>query len=270
MNAPRYRPAICMAVAALAVAGTSGCILDRSPIAPGWPVVEPRQYCPGDTVTASYDFLAGETCRTPEACAALQPTVTTSSSPADFPTRVIAGYTDRFTFVPSGDRVELSFTPDRNAVRVPTSRTDAEGRVIDVLREGVNPQRVLLTRINSPFESTLFHEGMCAGSTPTHAPARTVGTPIASPNLKLVELCNLNSVPVIVTLSETTSGVVVERRLEHRECFATSEPGVVGGADTARTVSIRSLIPDVGARCSATGPNSPPAPLRTLARMACG
>ncbi|MFY2763954.1 hypothetical protein [Arenimonas sp. MALMAid1274] len=259
-----------MALATLVATTTGGCVLDRSAILPGWSVVEPRQYCPGDSIAVSYDFLRGETCRSATACATHQPTVTITSLPADFPTRTTAGYADSFSFVPSGDRVQLDFTPDRNAVRVPTNRTDAEGRAIDLLRENVNPERAVLTRITGTIETTLVHEGLCAGSSPTHAPARLPGPPTLSANLDLVELCNLNGVPVIVTLSETDSGVVTERMLGPRECFSPSEPGAPGGGETANVVSIRSLIPDVGARCSATGPNTPPAPLRTLARSACG
>lgn len=60
--------AICVCAAVVA----SGCLLNRSPLA-DWPKLEPALFCPGDTVTASYDFLTPETCPADARCSSFFP-----------------------------------------------------------------------------------------------------------------------------------------------------------------------------------------------------
>ncbi len=261
-------PLACLAVAVIAAAASGGCTLDRSIIAT-WTDVTPAQFCPGDEVTASYDFLRTETCRDEAVCAMFHPTVVVSSTPAAFPPRTVTGYRDSVTFTPTGDLVRVGFDIDRASVRVPTTRVDAEGRPIDAVRDGVRDEIRDVRRITGALESELLHDGMCAGNTPVNAPAGLPGPPRLSPNLRLVSLCNRNPVPVQVTLSGSAPGASHSQTLMPGDCLDTSAPGVPAGTDASRTVEVRPLLADPGARCSATGPSTPPRALRTVAVMAC-
>ena len=79
------------AFAACAALATSGCVLDRSPIRAPWATVAPQQYCPGDTLRASYQFFDG-TCPTGLDCRLNTPNVTISSSPGLFPATPFTAY----------------------------------------------------------------------------------------------------------------------------------------------------------------------------------
>lgn len=48
-------------------------VLDRRPLA-NWTRLEPELFCPGDTVTASYDFLTPDTCPTDARCSSFNMT----------------------------------------------------------------------------------------------------------------------------------------------------------------------------------------------------
>ena len=95
------------------------------------------------------------------------------------------------------------------------------------------------------------------------------GAPRISPNAHLVGLCNRSGAPLEVTLSGGVPGAVYTQTLMNGDCIDPSMPGVPTGVDTSTVVSVRPLIADPAARCSAVGPNNPPAALRTVARMAC-
>ena len=255
-------------VAACAFIVATGCRLERRPIV-SWAKVEPAQYCSGDTLTASYDFLATETCPADASCSTYFPNVNISSTPTSFPTRAVNNFTDSFTFTPVGDSVNVLFDIDRETVRVPTSRFDGTLRVF-VDRSQVLDTTRTARRTIGMIESELIHGGMCAGSTPVHSPASLPGPPALSPNMRLVELCNFNTVPVNVTLSGSPSGVTHSQRLMPRECVNTSAPGVPTGTDGSRMIAVNALIADPSARCGVpTLPDSPPPQLRTVARMAC-
>jgi hypothetical protein len=261
-------PLFRLALAALATATAAGCTLERS-IIPAWGEVTPTQVCPGDTVTVSWDFLRTETCRSDELCAMHHPTVAVTSSPAAFPPRTVTGYRDSFTFNPTADLTRVDFGIDRSAVRVPTTRVDDAGRPVDAIREGLRNDWREVRRITGSQETELVHDGMCAGNTPVNSPENLPGPPASSANLRLVSLCNRNGVAVVVTLNGSNPGDTVTQALRPGDCLNTDAPGMPATIDAARVVEVRPMFTDPGVRCSATGPNSPPPTLRTVAVMAC-
>ncbi len=266
-----HRPASLLptlALSAIALASLAGCRLETSPILP-WGSVTPSLVCPGDEVTASYDFLGTETCRNEELCAMFHPTVVVSSDPAAFAPQSFTGYRGSLSFTASADLTTVTFDPDRDAVRIPTSRVDAEGRPIDLNRTNVANDVYQVRRLTGTQATELVHDGMCSGLTPVNSPETLPGPPSQSPNLRLVSLCNRNGVPVEATLSGGAPGATYSQLLMPGDCLNTDAPGVPAGTDASRLVAVRPLFPDPGARCSATGPSTPPATLRTEALMAC-
>lgn len=261
----RHYPAIAMAAVAALCAG--GCRLETG-IIPNWTTVSPAQVCPGDEVTASYDFLRTETCRDEALCATYHPTVVVSSSPEAFTPRSFTAYTGRFTFTAPAGVTTVGFDVDRDSVRVPTTRVDAEGRPIDFVMTDVEDRSRQVLPITGSQETELVHDGMCAGSTPVNSPESLPGPPTMSPNLRLVSLCNRNGVPVVVTLNGGP-GSTYTQTLSPGECLNTSAPGVPAGTDAARVVEVRPMVTDPSVRCSGIGPSTPPPALRTVAVMAC-
>ena len=75
---------------------------------------------------------------------------------------------------------------------------------------------------------------------------------------------------MIVTLRGAASGATYTQMLGVTDCIDPAMPGVPAGIDTSRVVEVRPLAMDPATRCSATGPNTPPPPLRTRSRMGCG
>ncbi len=250
-------------LAACATLATSGCVLDRSPIRAPWATVSPQQYCPGDTLRASYQFFDGA-CPTGLDCRLTTPNVTISSTPSLFPATPFNAYQGNVEFTASGDSIAVTFDVDRDRVQVPM---DGGG-----LREltGIADITARATRITTPIETEHTHAGDCAGATPTHAPAELPGAPRLSPNLRLQQLCNASGVPVVVTLRGAPSGATYTEMLTPTGCIDPAMPGVPAGIDASRVVEVRPLAVDPATRCSATGPNSPPPPLRTRSRMGCG
>ena len=74
---------------------------NSSPLPPGWGRVQPAEYCPGDTLTASYDFLGSDTCATTTDCTPYLPTVTLNTASGAFPspTSLPPGYTGTLSFL---------------------------------------------------------------------------------------------------------------------------------------------------------------------------
>lgn len=241
---------------------TAGCRLERSALN-GMGQVSPMQYCPGDTVTASYDLLREETCPADVDCAMHFPTMNITSAPEAFPPRTVRAFADSFTFAPSADSVAVTFDIDRDAVTIPTSRFDGSTRIF-VQRTNLRDQTHTIGRITGTLDSELLHEGVCSGNTPINLPADVPGPPRVSPNMRLAELCNTNGVPVtveFVLVGGSFSASVLPGR-----CLTPGADGVPAEAANARTISANA--PDLSARCSATM-QQPPRPLRTVARMAC-
>jgi hypothetical protein len=259
-------------IAACSAIVATGCVLDRSAIPPGWGKVLPAQYCPGDTLTASYDFLGSDTCATDPAvtCATYFPTVTLSTASGAFPspTSLPPGYTGSFAFPAIGDSVTVGFHSSANPVTIPTDRFEGSSRVF-LQRTGVGDINVAARRMIGTQTFELTHEGMCAGASQTYGAGELAGPPRVSANLRLVDICNTNSVPIIVTLTGSAPGATYSQTLSPGACLDTTAPGVPGGTDAARIVDARPVSPDPFARCSALGPNTPPATLRTVAHMAC-
>ncbi|MBX3712042.1 MAG: hypothetical protein KF800_08800 [Lysobacter sp.] len=256
------------AIAACSVIVASGCVLDRSPILPGWATLEPMEYCAGDTLRASYDLLRSDTCPAGVDCSPFLPNVTISSGSGEFSPTPFRAYAGNVGFTPAGDASTVTFDIDRDNVLIPTDRFEGGNRVF-LQRTNLRDTTLTARRITGARETTHMHPGMCSGASPVNAPAELPGPPRTSANLRLTGLCNANGVPVNVTLSGGAPGVVYSQDLMPGECIDTGMPGVPAGVDASRMVEIRPLIGDPSTRCTATGPNNPPPTLRTLARMAC-
>jgi hypothetical protein len=252
--------AVCAAVVA------NGCMLDRRPIvSPG--TLVPGQYCPGDTLTASYDFLrfAGGACTpragAPDECTTNAPTVTMTSTPALFPPTTRQSYQNSVSFTASGDRIDVGFAYGTGAVFIPPS----------TLLVNVRDHTETARRIVGTIDSTLPHMGDCARgfAVPTYAPVEVPGT---SPNLGLTQVCNpaSNRVPVRITLGGTPTGESWPAVLAPGECFSTSAPGVPAFAATARIIDIA----PIGLMCGPGGdgtssPRPPAPPISTAVSQAC-
>ncbi len=257
-------------IAVCSVVVASGCIIVRGNLeGPGYARLEPNNYCPGDTLTASVDFLGTDVCPADASCASFFPVVALSSTPTAFPAQSITNYTGSVNFTaPDADRVSVTFNPDRDDVLIPTAEIMPDGRVF--IRRASLDQTRTASRI-SAINQELVHDGMCAGSAPVNSSQPLPGTPRFSPNLRLTDLCNVNGVVVIVTLSGGADGTSFMQTLSPGQCLA-SMPGVPTSTQNARVVEVQPATVAPGTRCDATGTmnnNVPPPPLRTLARMAC-
>jgi len=252
------------AIAACSAIVASGCMLDRRPIvSPG--TLVPAEYCAGDTLTASYDFLrfAGGTCTpragSPDECTTAAPTTTITSVPEAFAPVTRQAYANSVDFTTSADRIDVNFAYGTGSIFVPPS----------TLLVNVRDHTVGANRIRGVITTDLIHPGICAGATPMNEPAELPLPPRVSRNLRLVDVCNTNGVVVVVTLSGSASGVTHSQMLTPGSCIDTSEPGVPAGIDSATIVEVRPLVLDPTTRCTATGPNNPPASLRSVAHTQC-
>lgn len=111
----------------------TGCIIHRGELSgPGYARLEPNNYCPGDTLTASVDFLGADVCPPDASCTSFFTVVSLSSTPAAFPPQSITNYTGSVIFTaPDADRVSVLFNPDRDSVLIPTAEVRPEGRVFN-------------------------------------------------------------------------------------------------------------------------------------------
>ncbi|TXH67474.1 MAG: hypothetical protein E6Q88_10535 [Lysobacteraceae bacterium] len=258
-------------IALCSTAVATGCMLDRRAIA-SWGAITPTQYCPGDMLRASYDFLGSETCSTDPAvrCADYFPTVTLNSTPMVFPTQTLPpGYRGSFDFAApaTGDAVTVAFHSSNNPVTIPTDRFDGGSRVF-VQRTNVTDVNIAARRITDMRSMAFTHTGMCEGASHAYAPGDLTASPLLSPNMRLVNLCNNNGVHVIVTFSGGAA-MPYSTMLTPGECLDIARPDIPAGTDASRIIEVRPLSPDPAARCSATGPNTPPMTLRTTAALAC-
>ncbi len=256
-------------IAACSTAVATGCIIERGVLAgPGYAAVAPRNYCPGDPVTASFDFLADLRCPMglDELCTTFHPTVAITSEPMLFPAQSIRGYTGNVDFIaPDAPSFNVRFNPDRDETLIPTEEIRDGNRVF---AGRSSTDRLLGATRQGPLDRVLTHDGMCAGGVPVNAPQMVPGTPEFSPNLLLTDLCNINPVHVIATLSGDTSGASYTQVLAPNQCL-NDMPGVPGTTQSARLVEVRPMNMDPATRCTATGPHMPPPPLRTRVRMQC-
>ncbi len=255
------------AIAACAVIVANGCLLDRSPILPPWPTLEPMQYCPGDTVRASYDFLGGRTCPAGVDCNPFIPNVVISSSPASFAPMSFRSYSAGFNFTPTADAVTVTFDADRDPVLVPT---DEFRDGLRVFSSRPSPDSSLTTRrITGAISNELVFPGMCAGASPINVPASVDTLPRLSSRLGLDTVCNNNGFDVVITLVGT-GGTIYSTMVPNGSCLSTSMPGVPAGARATQTIEARPLALPPGTMCSATGPSTPPPTLRLTTSRTCG
>ena len=254
------------AIAACSVIVANGCMLDRRPIiSPG--SVVPGEYCPGDTLTASYDFLrfAGGVC-TPRAgaddeCTTAAPTVTMTSTPALFPPTTLQSYRNSISFTASGDRVDVNFAYGAGSVFVPPS----------TLLMNVRDHTDSATRIIGTVDTALPHMGNCASgfAIPNYAPVEVT---MSSPRLGITGICNpsSNGVPVNLTISGSSPGEIFPVTLAPGECLDPSAPGVPAFVANATMIGVS----PAGLRCGPGGdgttmPQPIPPPISTLVRQAC-
>jgi hypothetical protein len=254
-------------IAACAVVVANGCMLDRRSIqSPG--ILVPAQYCPGDTLTASYNFLqyAGGTCTpragAPDECTTNAPTVAMTSTPALFPPTTLQNYQNSISFTASGDRVDVGFVYGTSSLFIPPS----------TLLTNVRDDTESATRITGTLDTTLPHMGNCARgfAVPTYMPAQVPGPPRVSGNMRIVEVVNVNSVPVTFTLSGGATGTPFSQMVGPGGTLRTDMPGVPSDAGDSRMI----LIAPMGLMCGPGGdgtiePQPVAPPINTLVRMGC-
>lgn len=252
--------AVCAAVVA------NGCMLDRRPIvSPG--TVVPGQYCPGDTLTASYDFLrfTDGVCTpragSPDECTTAAPTVTMTSTPALFPPTTRQSYQNSVSFTASGDRVDVGFVYGASAIFVPPSR----------LLVNVRDHTRSATRFVDNLDTPLPHMGNCARAfvPPTYMP---VMVPLASPALGVTSICNpaSNGATVNLTVSTDVPGESFSTTLSPGSCLDPTGPGVPAFVSRATVISASPmglLCPTGGDGSTEPQPVAPP--LTTVVRQAC-
>jgi hypothetical protein len=264
---PSYRTAFrCTVIALCSAIMATGCIINRGTLRASYTSIAPRQYCPSDTITASFDFQGTDVCPPDASCASFFPIVAISSTPTAFAPQSITDFTGSVSFpAPASPNVSVLFNPDRDSVLVPTAEVRPEGRVF--AQRDSRDQTQVATRI-SGVDQELTHDGMCAGATPVNSPQTLPGLPQFSANMRLTDLCNANAVAVFVTLSGGPDGSTYTQMLSPGVCLA-SMPGVPASTADARVVDVRPAVFDPATRCTATGPNVPPPSLRMVARMSC-
>lgn len=250
---------------------TNGCALPHAPVpANEFGKVSPQKYCPGDTVTASYDLLMDTACTSRPGfdCATIAPPITISSSPAAFPPHTSTALIDSTTFMPTEPRVDVLFSlPTSPATLLYPSINAMTGAPQMTARHIKNTTRTV-ERLEGEIMQTLIHSGMCNGSTPVHAAAQIADLPELSPNLRIQQFCNTSTAPIEATLSGAAGEFT--RRLNAGECFRLDEPGIPAGLGTARVVGVRSLMVDPTAQCESLQGMTPPQSLRTSVVLACG
>jgi hypothetical protein len=259
------------AIAACAAIVANACTLPRTAMVPYTAnKLEPAQFCPGDTVRASFDFIGSDVC---QALGALScddmpgdQHMTISSSPESFTSMRFDQYLGQVDFVPAADRVDVTFDMSESPVTFPS--VDGDGTAILLSRPAAD-QTLVATRFTGTEESTLVHMGTCAGGAPGYADASLEPSPTSSPNLRLRRLCNNNSVIVNVTLSGGAAGTPYSTMLAPGQCLDTGMPGVPAGTDTSRRVGLRAFTPDPTARCNVPTEMITPRDLTLVAHKTC-
>lgn len=250
---------------------TNGCALPHAAWRPPTEEigrVSPAQFCPGDTVTASYNLTQEQPCvsRSGFDCAALAPTITVASTPMAFAPQTTTAFAGHVDFVPAADSVDVSFTAASAGLTYPVvtmAGTEAL-RIRTLVNNTANTRR-----ITGEIMRTVNHGGMCAGSAPTHADGVLPGPPALSANLRTRRICNSSTAPLRLTIAGAP-GEMIERDLAPGQCFDTAEPGISPEVAAARTYSVRALTVDPMTQCGAVQGSTPPAPLQTTIMLSCG
>ena len=127
--------------------------------------VQPQQFCGGETILASYDYLTPRTCPAGLDCSLFHRRLRISSTPEVFPADTFIDYAGGVNFTATGDRIEVLFDVDREHVLIPTDQFDDRGNRTFMQRQ-VRDETHVAER-QQPFYRALPHEGMCMGDTPT-------------------------------------------------------------------------------------------------------
>lgn len=254
-----------LSLMALAVLLSDGCTLphaDPRPQPQYQAIINPAQYCPGDTVTASYDIAGSQPCFSHSGfnCADVTPNVDVTSSPEQFPAGRLTGFIGSREFMPTAATYTVTFAPTLSPAVYPIDNRMGGSPLIS---RATPPVSLAGARIEGTITRALTHGGMCVGSTPAYAPAALPSAPEVSERLRIQQICNTSDVPIIVMLS-SSSGPGFTGMLTPDQCTA---PGA--GAD-ARSVQVNTLGVDPSAMCSATSGSTPPRSLRTRVTLACG
>lgn len=262
MTRSSTRPRLACLAALAASMFLGGCYLDRTAIA-AIGSATPREFCPGDEVTASFDFLRDEPgCPAGFDCTPYLPVVDIDSAPASFAPQRFTAYQGSVTFVPAADEVDVTFRLDRSSVLIPTDRFEDGMRVFVQRDIGTTTSTVTVRRIDEPVVIENVHGGMCAGATPVHATVELYpsGT---TPGLKVDRFCNASGVPIIATLSDVAGATDPQTLpLGPGECM---EPA----SDRYTIASVRPQFPSPGVRCGSLDGGMPPPPLQTTSMLVC-
>lgn len=249
---------------------TNGCALPHAPLPPGQDIgrVSPALFCPGDTVSASYNLTQEQACvsRPGFNCPDFQPTITMTSTPADFAPQTATAFAGNVDFMPSTDSTAVTFTAASPSLFYPI--TTLSGMPGFRSRWLVN-NTATARRLTGTVMRTVEHGGMCAGGQPVNADGVIPGPPELSSNLRIRTICNSSATRIRITVPGAP-GSMLERDLDPGQCFDTSEPGVPAEVGALRTYAVRSLVMDPGAQCDALQGMTPPASLRTTVTLGCG
>lgn len=249
---------------------TNGCALPHAPLPPVQDMgrVSPALFCPGDTVSASYNLTQEQACvsRPSFSCPDFAPTITMTSAPADFAPQTATGFTGNVDFMPSTDSTAVTFSPASPSLFYPTMTMS--GMPAFRSRSLVSTT-ITAQRLTGTVARTIEHGGMCAGGQPVNADGVIPGPPELSSNLRIRTICNSSTTLIRITVPGAP-GSMLERDLAPGDCLDTSEPGVPAEVAALRTYAVRSLVVDPGAQCSVLQGMTPPASLRTTVTLGCG
>lgn len=247
---------------------TNGCTLTHASRPPSYSIVSPRNYCPGDVVTASYDLTQDTACvsRPGFDCAAAVswPAITIDSTPMSFPPQTFTASGGRLDFRPTAPRVDVTFAPPFAS----TSYMYPTGGDPSFVIRTISAQTRTVERVDGSIGRDLSHGGICDGVSPAHSSAEVANLPAFSPNLHVQQICNTSGAPIIATLSSVSGDV--SRELPPGACFVPNEPGAPTVPANGSTISVRSLAVDPIAQCNPLQGMTPPRPLTTRAVLACG
>jgi hypothetical protein len=256
-------------IAICAITVSTGCFLDRRP-RPQWNSLGADGFCPGDTITAGFDFLGMEECPyTDGNCERFMPNVSIGNVPEIgaseiFPAQTLTSFRSSYSFTaPDVEQITVKFHSDRNKVQIPVRRNNEPGFVE---RPDITDTTRTVYKLDTTSPRPLSHLGMCAAGVPTYGAAVIPSPPHISPNAKLKEVCNGNTVPVQVTLSGSAPGEQYTFSLMVDQCQRLDAPGTPAFAQSSKNISLKPE--SIPADACAAG-NAPPTPLRTFIKLGC-
>lgn len=258
---------LCVA-ALLSTLALSACRLETSPIPSFSRALSPEIYCPGDTLTASYDFLRSDSCPAGIDCSSYFPTVSMTSGEGLFMPQSFRAYSGSFNFPSAGDSVSVVFNTSNTTVLIPTERFDSGGARIFLQRTGYRPPETRTATLFTDQQQDINHLGMCAGASPAYSAGVPLTAPEVSSRLVANGICNTSTVPIIATIVyPDVPGVIappLDIPLGLRECRD------IPRSDVAPVqIRARPQMMDLSARCGALDGGSPPRGLSTRLSYMC-